>query len=36
LEDAAFRKAMARRGIDTPEKLANVLVTPLMVHHPET
>jgi Cu2+-containing amine oxidase len=29
LEDAAFRQAMARRGIDTSEKLANVLVPPL-------
>jgi Cu2+-containing amine oxidase len=29
LEDGAFRQAMARRGIDTSEKLANVLVPPL-------
>jgi primary-amine oxidase len=29
LEDPAFLRAMARRGIDTPEELARVLVTPL-------
>jgi primary-amine oxidase len=28
-QDAGFLKAMARRGIDTPEELAKVLVTPL-------
>src|SRR5688572_26452188 len=29
LEDPAFLRALARRGIDTPDELAKVLVTPL-------